>query len=90
MTRRPPPWLGWLVISLVLLGPLFAVVGWSHLQSDRAAADRHTLCVSGRDLYDAQVRVVSFIADELHATPEQRASAMADLRTVLGPRPSCD
>lgn len=90
MTRRAPPWLGWLVISLVLIAPSPLMFGWFHLQSDRAAADRKTLCLATQKVYDGQFVMVEFLADQFHATPAERATAIRELAKRVGKRPSCD
>lgn len=93
---------GWrrLTVVLVTLWLTF-ITGWSYTAQNASRAqrrrdntativrDRHSSCMQDQKLYDGQIKTVRFIGQKLGATEAQIETGLADLRVVLGTRPSC-
>lgn len=78
---------------LVYLLAVLYVTGitfWSYSSQTRTATQRrHDACISRQRLYDGQVEIVEFLADEFHATRQQRIEGFERLHKKLKARPNC-
>lgn len=52
-------------------------------QTERSA------CHQRQSDYDGRFTYTAFLADEIGATPKQKAKVLADVRKVFGERPTC-
>lgn len=93
LTQRARTWfhchratIAFVILALAVAGSDAAYV---HGNAESTANRRHDNCVSRQSLYDGEIRTVTFIATELHASPAQLARGLHDLQETLGARPSC-
>lgn len=85
--NRPRAFVRAVTLSLSLLAACALLFSLSYFTSQ--AGESHDRCLARQRLYDGELFLTSFFADEVHATPAQREHALADLRARLGPRPTC-
>lgn len=89
LVRPAIVWVVAVLFSLLVIVGALGSVSYFVTQARVQTQRRYDSCLSRQRLYDGQILLVNFLADEFHATQAQRDEGLRALHKKIHERPTC-